>query len=105
MRGTSPTRRVSSANGCTPLAIAPQRSCRRSRLQNASDSRAASTSTTTSFPAAVPNEPRRARTPQHGEEAPAGCVLLFKNPPPSQPLFLWVHYYDPHYPYTPPEPF
>ncbi|HEV7242998.1 MAG TPA: sulfatase-like hydrolase/transferase [Thermoanaerobaculia bacterium] len=24
---------------------------------------------------------------------------------PEQPLFLWVHYYDPHYPYTPPEPF
>ncbi len=24
---------------------------------------------------------------------------------PDQPLFLWVHYYDPHYPYTPPEPF
>ena len=23
----------------------------------------------------------------------------------STPLFLWVHYYDPHYPYTPPEPF
>src|SRR5471032_1727120 len=22
-----------------------------------------------------------------------------------QPLFLWVHYYDPHYPYTPPEPY
>jgi len=22
-----------------------------------------------------------------------------------QPRFLWVHYYDPHYPYTPPEPF
>jgi choline-sulfatase len=22
-----------------------------------------------------------------------------------KPLFLWVHYYDPHYPYTPPEPF
>jgi choline-sulfatase len=22
-----------------------------------------------------------------------------------QPLFLWVHYYDPHYPYAPPEPF
>jgi arylsulfatase A-like enzyme/Tfp pilus assembly protein PilF len=21
------------------------------------------------------------------------------------PLFLWVHYWDPHYPYTPPEPF
>lgn len=23
----------------------------------------------------------------------------------SQPLFVWAHYYDPHYPYTPPEPF
>src|SRR6185295_17663466 len=21
------------------------------------------------------------------------------------PLFLWVHYYDPHWPYAPPEPF
>jgi tetratricopeptide (TPR) repeat protein len=25
--------------------------------------------------------------------------------PQTQPLFLWVHYYDPHYPYTPPEPY
>jgi len=24
---------------------------------------------------------------------------------PSAPRFLWVHYYDPHYPYTPPPPF
>jgi tetratricopeptide (TPR) repeat protein len=24
---------------------------------------------------------------------------------PQQPLLLWVHYYDPHYPYAPPEPF
>jgi choline-sulfatase len=24
---------------------------------------------------------------------------------PAQPLFLWVHYFDPHYPYAPPEPF
>lgn len=23
----------------------------------------------------------------------------------AQPAFLWVHYYDPHYPYAPPEPF
>src|SRR5262249_61265661 len=22
-----------------------------------------------------------------------------------QPLLLWVHYYDPHFPYAPPEPF
>ncbi len=24
---------------------------------------------------------------------------------PRQPLFVWVHYYDPHHPYSPPEPF
>lgn len=24
---------------------------------------------------------------------------------PRQPFFLWVHLYDPHYPYTPPEPY
>jgi choline-sulfatase len=28
-----------------------------------------------------------------------------RSPTPHTPLFLWVHYYDPHYPYTPPEPF
>src|SRR5262249_12242089 len=32
-------------------------------------------------------------------------VLAQSLRPSKQPLFLWVHYYDPHYPYTPPEPF
>lgn len=32
-------------------------------------------------------------------------VLTFLGQPSQQPLFLWVHYYDPHYPYTPPEPY
>ena len=32
-------------------------------------------------------------------------VIEFLRTPVKQPLFLWVHYYDPHYPYTPPEPF
>jgi choline-sulfatase len=32
-------------------------------------------------------------------------VLTFLRQPSQQPLFLWVHYYDPHYPYTPPEPY
>src|SRR5262245_49435458 len=32
-------------------------------------------------------------------------VLAQSLGPSRQPLFLWVHYYDPHYPYTPPEPF
>lgn len=32
-------------------------------------------------------------------------VLAHLSNAPAQPLFLWVHYYDPHYPYTPPKPF
>ena len=32
-------------------------------------------------------------------------VIEFLRTPAKQPLFLWVHFYDPHYPYTPPEPF
>ncbi len=32
-------------------------------------------------------------------------VIAFLNKPATKPLFLWVHYYDPHYPYTPPEPY
>ena len=32
-------------------------------------------------------------------------ALKYLASPSNAPLFLWVHYYDPHYPYTPPEPF
>ncbi len=32
-------------------------------------------------------------------------VVAFLAQSSPQPLFLWVHYYDPHYPYTPPEPY
>ena len=32
-------------------------------------------------------------------------VLRFLETPSEEPLFLWVHYYDPHYPYTPPPAF
>ncbi|GAC1430354.1 MAG: hypothetical protein NVSMB68_02640 [Thermoanaerobaculia bacterium] len=32
-------------------------------------------------------------------------ALAWLAQPASQPTFLWVHFYDPHYPYTPPEPF
>src|SRR5712692_424932 len=32
-------------------------------------------------------------------------VLAHLDQKSAQPLFLWVHYYGPHYPYTPPEPF
>ncbi|HKO58990.1 MAG TPA: sulfatase-like hydrolase/transferase [Thermoanaerobaculia bacterium] len=32
-------------------------------------------------------------------------ALVFLKQRADQPLFLWVHYYDPHYPYTPPSPY
>jgi choline-sulfatase len=37
------------------------------------------------------------------ETTDAAVAYLAKNA--AQPLFLWVHYFDPHYPYTPPEPY
>lgn len=38
-------------------------------------------------------------------EATEAALALIALASPSQPLFLWVHYWDPHAPYTPPEPF
>jgi choline-sulfatase len=32
-------------------------------------------------------------------------ALAYLEQSPPQPLLLWVHYFDPHYPYEPPEPF
>ncbi|MCA1734508.1 MAG: sulfatase-like hydrolase/transferase, partial [Acidobacteria bacterium] len=32
-------------------------------------------------------------------------ALAFLQSAGEQPLFLWVHYFDPHHPYEPPEPF
>jgi len=32
-------------------------------------------------------------------------VLAWFKTNPREPFFLWVHLYDPHYPYTPPEPY
>jgi arylsulfatase A-like enzyme/tetratricopeptide (TPR) repeat protein len=34
-----------------------------------------------------------------------GRVLAYLSHNSPQPVFLWVHYFDPHTPYTPPEPF
>jgi choline-sulfatase len=49
-------------------------------------------------------EEREGRAERTAAET-TGRVLAWLGQPSSQPLFLWVHYYDPHYPYTPPEPF
>ena len=42
--------------------------------------------------------------PERDARATTERALAFLQGAPQQPLFLWVHYYDPHYPYTPPEP-
>jgi arylsulfatase A-like enzyme/Tfp pilus assembly protein PilF len=48
-------------------------------------------------------------TPQGSAERAArettDAALAELNQPQTHPLFLWVHYYDAHYPYTPPEPY
>jgi arylsulfatase A-like enzyme/Flp pilus assembly protein TadD len=43
--------------------------------------------------------------PERTAQETTDRVIEFLKQAPAQPLFLWVHYYDPHYPYTPPEPF
>jgi choline-sulfatase len=43
--------------------------------------------------------------PERTSKETTDRVISFLRQPAKQPLFLWVHYYDPHYPYTPPEPF
>src|SRR5581483_10653366 len=47
--------------------------------------------------------------PEPKEERPANettdRVLAYLDRPSSAPLFLWVHYYDPHFPYEPPPPY
>jgi len=46
-------------------------------------------------------QPRNERT----AEATTDRALALVSKPSAQPLFLWVHYYEPHFPYEPPEPF
>lgn len=43
--------------------------------------------------------------PERTAQETTDRVIAYLRQPATQPLFLWVHYYDPHYPYTPPEPF
>ena len=42
---------------------------------------------------------------ERGARETTDRALAFLQQPATTPLFLWVHYYDPHYPYTPPEPY
>jgi choline-sulfatase len=46
-------------------------------------------------------------TERTARETTDRAIAFLKGAPEARttPLFLWVHYYDPHYPYTPPEPY
>jgi len=47
--------------------------------------------------------PRESAERTARETTDAAIAYLAQRAP--QPQFLWVHYFDPHYPYTPPEPY
>lgn len=51
------------------------------------------------------DDTRPAGAVERSARATTDAVLAFLQQPHTQPLFLWIHYFDPHYPYTPPEPF
>ena len=74
----------------------PPPSCRASCSRSGSAWAAGSMSTTTGCP-------------RGGRIAPRETSPTRRSPPSTvariAPLFMWVHYWDPHHPYTPPEPF
>jgi arylsulfatase A-like enzyme len=41
---------------------------------------------------------------RHGDDT-TDAALAWLEKPRDKPFFLWVHYFDPHYPYTPPAPY
>ncbi len=46
-----------------------------------------------------------AARPERTARETTDAVVAFLAQAPTAPLFLWVHYWDPHDPYTPPEPY
>jgi len=45
------------------------------------------------------------RAERRAGETTDRAIAFLQQQKSSAPLFLWVHFYDPHYPYTPPDPF
>ncbi|HVT44656.1 MAG TPA: sulfatase-like hydrolase/transferase [Thermoanaerobaculia bacterium] len=45
------------------------------------------------------------RSERTAKETTDLAIAHLEKTSPDRPLFLWVHYFDPHYPYEPPEPF
>lgn len=44
-------------------------------------------------------------TERSARDTTDAALAFLEQAPPERPLFLWVHYFDPHAPYDPPEPF
>ena len=42
---------------------------------------------------------------ERGAQQTTDAALAYLSKPATEPLFLMVHYFDPHYPYAPPEPY
>jgi choline-sulfatase len=51
------------------------------------------------------DEPAQSNQAERTARETTDRVLAWLEQQSSEPLFLWVHYYDPHFPYAPPEPF
>jgi arylsulfatase A-like enzyme/lipopolysaccharide biosynthesis regulator YciM len=49
--------------------------------------------------------PNMSSVQRSGDETITAAVDWLDQRPPEQPFFLWLHLYDPHEPYTPPEPY
>jgi arylsulfatase A-like enzyme/Tfp pilus assembly protein PilF len=56
------------------------------------------------FHMALPGEDHYSSTDRRGAVVVAHALSWLSKRPPG-PFFIWVHLYDPHYPYDPPEPF
>ena len=95
-RASCPATARWSRSGCARRATARRPSCRASCSRAALASRAASSSTTTSCPPGAAERTAAETTAR---------ALEYLAREAKQPLLLWVHYYDPHHPYSPPEPF
>lgn len=57
------------------------------------------------FLARHPGDDRYLTVERRGDEVVTHATQWLKQRPHGQPLFLWVHLYDPHAPYDPPEPY
>ena len=57
------------------------------------------------FHARKPGEDRYSTVERRGDEVVAHAAQWLKQRSRGQPSFLWVHLYDPHAPYDPPEPY